>query len=110
MGAPITDEIGTDKPSQPRTRVRCSAGNQHERKNIAPGKNPASRRPSATIPRAMRAEPWVAPPTSTLRRHVERLETSAAARFAASDGRTKLRCFTELYEQIVPRRNRQLVS
>jgi len=39
-------------------------------------------------------------PTSTLRRHVERLEASTAARFAASDGRTKLRRFTEFYDGV----------
>src|ERR1700712_3583677 len=37
-------------------------------------------------------------PTSTLRRHVERLEASTAARFAASDGSGKLRRFTEFYD------------
>jgi len=37
-------------------------------------------------------------PTSTLRRHVERLEASTAMRFAASDGSTKLRRFTEFYD------------
>jgi Transposase DDE domain group 1 len=37
-------------------------------------------------------------PTSTLRRHIERLETSTAARFAASDGRAKLRRYTEFYD------------
>jgi len=37
-------------------------------------------------------------PTSTLRRHVETLETSTAARFAASDGSTKLRRFTEFHD------------
>ena len=37
-------------------------------------------------------------PTSTLRRHVENLEASTAARFAASDGSTKLRRFTEFYD------------
>jgi len=41
--------------------------------------------------------PGVAP-TSTLRRHVERLEASTAARFAASDGSAKLRHFAELYD------------
>ena len=37
-------------------------------------------------------------PTSTLRRHVESLEASTAARFAASDGSGKLRRFTEFYD------------
>jgi len=37
-------------------------------------------------------------PTSTLRRHVETLETSTAARFAASNGSAKLRRFTEFYD------------
>jgi hypothetical protein len=37
-------------------------------------------------------------PTSTLRRHVERLEASTAARFAASDGSAKLRRFTEFHD------------
>ena len=37
-------------------------------------------------------------PTSTLRRHVETLEASTAARFAASDGSGKLRRFTEFYD------------
>ena len=37
-------------------------------------------------------------PTSTLRRHIERLEASTAARFAASNGSTKLRRFTEFYD------------
>jgi len=37
-------------------------------------------------------------PTSTLRRHVESLEASTAARFAASDGAGKLRRFTEFYD------------
>ena len=37
-------------------------------------------------------------PTSTLRRHVECLEASTAARFAASDGSGKLRRFTEFYD------------
>ena len=37
-------------------------------------------------------------PTSTLRRHIESLEASTAARFAASDGSTKLRRFTEFYD------------
>ena len=37
-------------------------------------------------------------PTSTLRRHVERLEASTAARFAASDGRAKLRRFAEFHD------------
>ena len=37
-------------------------------------------------------------PTSTLRRHVESLEASTAARFAASDGSSKLRRFTEFYD------------
>jgi hypothetical protein len=37
-------------------------------------------------------------PTSTLRRHVESLEASTAARFAASDGSGKLRHFTEFYD------------
>lgn len=34
-------------------------------------------------------------PTNTLRRHVERLEASTTARFAASDGSAKLRRFAE---------------
>jgi len=37
-------------------------------------------------------------PHSTLRRHVETLEASTAARFAASPGSTKLRRFTEFYD------------
>jgi hypothetical protein len=37
-------------------------------------------------------------PTSTLRRHVESLEASTAARFAASDGSTKRRRFAEFYD------------
>jgi len=37
-------------------------------------------------------------PTSTLRRHVESLEASTAARFAASDGSGKLRRFIEFYD------------
>jgi len=37
-------------------------------------------------------------PTSTLRRHVESLEASTAARFAASGGCAKLRRFTEFYD------------
>ncbi len=37
-------------------------------------------------------------PTSTLRRHVERLEASTAARFAASGACAKLRRFTEFYD------------
>jgi len=37
-------------------------------------------------------------PTSTLRRHIETLETSTAARFAASDGSGKLRRYTEFYD------------
>jgi len=37
-------------------------------------------------------------PTSTLRRHIETLETSTAARFAASDGSAKLRRFTEFHD------------
>lgn len=37
-------------------------------------------------------------PTSTLRRHVESLEASTAARFAASGGSGKLRRFTEFYD------------
>jgi hypothetical protein len=37
-------------------------------------------------------------PTSTLRRHIESLEASTAARFAASDGSGKLRRFTEFYD------------
>lgn len=37
-------------------------------------------------------------PTSTLRRHVERLEASTAARFATSDGSSKLRRFTEFHD------------
>ena len=37
-------------------------------------------------------------PTSTLRRHVERLEASTAARFAASDGSAKLRRFAEFHD------------
>ncbi len=37
-------------------------------------------------------------PTSTLRRHVERLEASTAARFAASGGCAKLRRFAEFHD------------
>jgi len=37
-------------------------------------------------------------PTSTLRRHVERLEASTAARFAASGACAKLRRFTEFHD------------
>lgn len=37
-------------------------------------------------------------PTSTLRCHVERLEASTAARFAASDGSAKLRRLTEFHD------------
>jgi len=37
-------------------------------------------------------------PTSTLRRHIETLEASTAARFATSPGSTKLRRFTEFYD------------
>lgn len=37
-------------------------------------------------------------PTSTLRRHIECLEASTAARFAASDASAKLRRFTEFYD------------
>ena len=37
-------------------------------------------------------------PTSMLRRHVESLEASTTARFAASDGSGKLRRFTEFYD------------
>jgi len=37
-------------------------------------------------------------PTSTLRRHIETLETSTAARFAASGACAKLRRFTEFYD------------
>ena len=37
-------------------------------------------------------------PTSTLRRHVESLEASTAARFAASGGSSKLRRFTEFHD------------
>ena len=37
-------------------------------------------------------------PTSTLRRHIERLEASTAARFAASGTCAKLRRFTEFYD------------
>jgi len=37
-------------------------------------------------------------PTSTLRRHIESLEASTAARFAVSDGSIKLRRFTEFYD------------
>jgi len=37
-------------------------------------------------------------PTSTLRRHVETLEASTAARFAASPSSTKLRRFTEFHD------------
>ncbi len=37
-------------------------------------------------------------PTSTLRRHIERLEASTAARFAASNGSAKLRRFAEFHD------------
>ena len=40
-------------------------------------------------------------PTITLRRHVESLEASTAARYAASDGSVKLRRFTEFYDGAV---------
>ncbi len=39
-------------------------------------------------------------PTSMLRRHVESLEASTTARFAASDGSGKLRRFTEFYDSV----------